>query len=354
MVKTNRYVRIAAALLFCAAVCSSTRGLKSCQQHGDCGDAQSCFFSYDENHQPLGSGFCFSAHGQNGNEMAILDDSIVSEMIMLQESENEPDEAVKKFEPQGLKVSSLTVQAEEGKQAKVVLKSGSGAPFSLRVDGDVFALTKGADLDVLSVNSNGDVIAQTQVLAAGSLHAEKGFIVNDVPQWKLVYSEDFAKNDDASGFVLSDGESLSELSTSSCGPGLVMIGGFDAQLSSQEISKTYQNLPEHDQVMVKAVYHFIDNWNGESGYMKLSVGNDKGGDSPYVWTENLDVSDYLKTPNVCGSKDFGEPKFSSLVEVSSRHSADQLTVTFGSTLGSANDAWYGVSSVEVYVRNSVV
>ncbi len=30
------------------------------------------------------------------------------------------------------------------------------------------------------------------MLAAGSLSAEKGFIVNDVPQWKLTYMEDFS------------------------------------------------------------------------------------------------------------------------------------------------------------------
>ena len=109
----------------------------------------------------------------------------IHKQILLEEESRAPDGAIKKFEPQGLKVSSLTVQAEEGKQAKVVLESGTGAPFSLRVSEDTFSVTKGEDLDVLTVNPDGDVVAKTTVLAAGSLSSDKGLIVNDVPQWTL-------------------------------------------------------------------------------------------------------------------------------------------------------------------------
>lgn len=35
-------------------------GLKSCEKHNDCGDTQWCYFSYDENHRPMDSGFCFA------------------------------------------------------------------------------------------------------------------------------------------------------------------------------------------------------------------------------------------------------------------------------------------------------
>jgi len=275
--------------------------------------------------------------------------------ILLEENEQGTLQApeVQKFQPQGLKVSSLTVQAEEGKQAKVVLKSGSGEPFALRVQENTFSITKGQDLDVLTVNSNGDVIAKTQVLAAGSLHADKGFIVNDVAQWRLVASEDFASNG-VSGFIQdTQKNALSSLETTIvCG--VHMVGGVDLT-SVQTISKTYQNLPKHDQIMVKAVFNFIDDWQGESGFMQLNTG--KNGANSFVWTHSLDITNHKNNPSMCGegegSKSKGVLRLSSPIEVATRHTSDEMTVTFGSSLTEPL-AYYGVSSVEVYVRDSSV
>jgi len=59
------------------SLASATYGLKSCEQHNDCGEAQWCFFSFDENHQPLRSGFCFSSEGAK----AALEDSEVPDMV---------------------------------------------------------------------------------------------------------------------------------------------------------------------------------------------------------------------------------------------------------------------------------
>ena len=167
---------------------------------------------YDENHRPMQSGFCFSESSNTQSKISDIEETkdlvryflslifkpsthIHTTQILLEEESRAPDGAIKKFEPQGLKVSSLTVQAEEGKQAKVVLESGTGAPFSLRVSEDTFSVTKGEDLDVLTVNPDGDVVAKTKVLAAGSLSSDKGLIVNDVPQWTLAFAEDFSTSD---------------------------------------------------------------------------------------------------------------------------------------------------------------
>ena len=30
--------------------------------------------------------------------------------------------------------------------------------------------------------------------------------------------------------------------------------------------KTYQDLPKHDRLMIRATYHFIDQWGGETGF----------------------------------------------------------------------------------------
>jgi hypothetical protein len=328
-----------AALLLLAAVCvSGYGGLKPCQKHNDCGNAQWCFFSYDENHQPMNSGFCF-AHGERQEP---------EDMVLLEEAAQAPVDGVKKFTPKGLKVSSLTVQAEEGRQAKIVLESGKGAPFTLRVVDDVFALTKGESLDVITVTPDGDVVAKTKVLAAGSLSSDKGFIVNDVPQWKLVKMEDFSLN---TGDFISDTPEDGELTTTKCQEGLFMLGGWKV-LSKQLVRKTYQNLPKHDRLQIKGVFHFLDAWGGETAFLQLSIG--KNGNMEYVWTETYDVSDYTNTVNVCGD-DVGEGRFSVPIEISLPHSADVITLAFGSTLTmapAASPAFYGVSSLEIYTRDS--
>jgi len=326
--------------IFLGQVAAGFGGLKPCAQHNECGKSQWCFFSYDEQHRPMSSGFCF-AHGEQA-ETEPLD------IVMLEEAAQAPVDGVKKFTPKGLKVSSLTVQAEEGRQAKIVLESGKGAPFSLRVIGDMFALTKGDNLDVITVTPDGDVVAKTKVLAAGSLSADKGFIVNDVPQWRLVKMEDFSLN---SGDFISDTPEDGELTTTKCQEGLFMLGGWKV-LSKQLVRKTYQNLPKHDRLQVRGIFHFLDAWGGETAFLQLSIG--KNGNMEYVWTETYDVSDYTNTVNVCGD-DVGEGRFAVPIEISIPHTADVLTVAFGSTLKmapQASPAFFGISSLEIYTRDS--
>ena len=344
-------------------------GLTSCERHNDCEETQWCYFSYDENHRPMQSGFCFSESSNTQSKISDIEETkdlvrffffllflkktfhsyshhTTTPQILLEEGSRAPDGAIKKFEPQGLKVSSLTVQAEEGKQAKVVLESGTGAPFSLRVSEDTFSVTKGEDLDVLTVNPDGDVVAKTKVLAAGSLSSDKGLIVNDVPQWTLAFAEDFSTSD---GKFVSDNAEFAH-GVTKCKNGLYMLGGFKS-LSMQTVKKTYQDLPKHDRLMIRATYHFIDQWGGETGFMQMSVG--KNSKMEYAWTETYDESDYTHTVDVCGSE-VGEGRFSSPVEVSVPHTADVVTVAFGSTISATpagSSGFYGVSSVEVYVRN---
>ena len=319
------------------------QGLKACRKHNDCGTSQSCFFAYDKNHKALETGYCFSGEGRGQEEQRLLEDTL-SELVMLEESSRaDNDPSVKKFSPQGMKVSSLSVVAEEGKEAKIVLKSGDQKPYSLGVRETRFALTNG-DTDVMTVTSAGDIILATASLAAGSLSADKGFIVNDVPQWSLVHSEDFGKTRNSSGYVTSsDG---TEPQVKKCQNGLYLLG---FQSPSISMSKTYQNLPAHDMVMIKAVYHFIDDWGGETGYMAISTGEE---DPKYVWTESYNQMDYQYSVDACGNPKIGEGRFTAPVEVALRHTADAITVKFGTYPLELTNGNYGVSLVEIYVRNS--
>lgn len=130
--------------------------------------------------------------------------------------------------------------------------------------------------------------------------------------------------------------------------GLWMLGGPD-KLASAEISKTYF-LPAHSEVKVTARYSFIDNWDDDTGYMKI--------DSEVVWTEEYTWCPQFftfvcpKGHNACGSE-FYPDKLSRLISVSVPHSDDKLTLTFGSTIPgelSPNEVSYGISGVSIEVR----
>jgi len=147
------------------------------------------------------------------------------------------------------------------------------------------------------------------------LSADKGFIVNDVPQWKLTYMEDFSQD---TGNFISETPEDGPLTTTKCQEGLFMLGGFKVT-SKQVVKKSYQSLPKHDRISIRAIFNFIDAWGGETAFMQLSVG--KNGAMEYVWTETYDVSDYTNTVDVCGDAT-GEGRFSVPVHVSLPHTAD--------------------------------
>ena len=94
-----------------------------------------------------------------------------------------------------------------------------------------------------------------------------------------------------------------------------MIGGY-CETSDQHHSKTYENLPDHTILRITAVFHFLDNWKGESGYLKVNTGRD--GKFEYIWVEKYDLSVFPDAYNVCGGET-GEGKFSSLIDITIPH-----------------------------------
>ncbi len=94
-----------------------------------------------------------------------------------------------------------------------------------------------------------------------------------------------------------------------------MLGGY-CETSDQIHKKVYNKMPEHTILRIVAVFHFLDNWKGESGYLKVNTGvNDE---FEYVWVEKYDLSKYPDAYTVCGS-DLGEGRFSSLIDITIPH-----------------------------------
>lgn len=172
-----------------------------------------------------------------------------------------------------------------------------------------------------------------------SVDTAGGISVAGVRQWQLLSSEDFMG-------TAPIGWSRSEVTQCA---GVNMLGGF-CKFSKTEVNKTFAGLPPHKQVRIVARYHFIDRWVGETGYMKLSVGQD---DCPVtVWSEQHMQQEAKNGLNLCGNVETPEGKFSASIDVTVPHNKGTLSISFGSTMDDVDpcDQSWGVSGVEVYVR----
>ncbi len=107
-----------------------------------------------------------------------------------------------------------------------------------------------------------------------------------------------------------------------------MLGGY-GKFAGGETRKTYDAIPAHDHLKIVATYHFIDAWSGESAFMRADIG--RGGEMNYVWTEKYDFGKSQGGINVCGAA-FLEGRFAQNIEITLPHTANKVTIGFGSTL----------------------
>lgn len=184
-------------------------------------------------------------------------------------------------------------------------------------------------------------IGAQELIIKSALNIQGLFRVNNIAQWVLFHQEDF-----------STGESIGwdnpnpDLVTQCAG--INMLGGY-GKFAKGEIAKKIAALPPHNQVRVKANFHFIDAWVGETAFMRLNIGKD--GSMVYVWTDRHNQNTDAFAVNVCGSG-VGEGKFSVPIDVVVNHVSDTITVGFGTTIQQDDplDQSWGVSALEVYIK----
>ena len=71
-----------------------------------------------------------------------------------------------------------------------------------------------------------------------------------------------------------------------------LLGGY-CRTSTQTLSKSFSNLPQHTRVRIQANFHFIDSWTGDTAYMKVTETEDMHS-MAYAWTDSFD---YVSTHN---------------------------------------------------------
>jgi len=247
-----------------------------------------------------------------------------------------------------LTVRSLRVAGTANEGSRMFL-GPKGASYSIGTDatGGTFAIqqenaSSGAPEAVLSLDAKDEVHIGGQRVKAHSVESARGVSVRGVQQWMLVSQEDFTTPQQGTGW--------SKTGVSHCG-GVYMLGGY-CKFSQGEVNKVFTGLPPHKQLRIVGTYHFIDRWIGETGYMKLDIGQD---DMPpvVVWSEQHSQSMSKNGMNLCGQESTPEGKFSAAVDMSIEHTKDSIQLTFGSTMEDSDpcDESWGVSGIEIYARN---
>jgi hypothetical protein len=127
---------------------------------------------------------------------------------------------------------------------------------------------------------------------------------------------------------------------------VIKCNGFSmlAAKPGRTITTTYRRLPKHTQIRITATVHFVDDWQGETAWMKF---NDF-----FVWTESLDQKNVAGKFSMCGSDLYPESRFSAPIDVTWPHKANSLTISLGSNLDEGSDARFGLSNIAVYTRDA--
>lgn len=251
-----------------------------------------------------------------------------------------PQGGVPAVKPKGLlTVRSLRVANNAAEGSKIFF--GQNSDYSIGTDtaGNFAVQQSSVAHPLISLDPSNTLRLAANRVEAMSVNSAGGLAVRGVQQWYLVHSEDFS-GPQAPGW--------SRPVVSQCA-GLHMLGGY-CKFSSGEVNKTFSGLPPHSLLRVVANYHFIDRWIGESGYMKLNIGQD--GCPVVVWSEQHAQQESKNGLSLCGQNAVPEGKFVSSVDITVPHHLESVELAFGSTMDAADpcDESWGVSSVEVYVR----
>lgn len=255
--------------------------------------------------------------------------------------------ATPQIRPKGLLTVRTLRIAGTGDEPRVYFSSASDGPkntISIGAGADgVFLVEKYPAAKILSIDSKGglEIHAEETKLSDLKILSSGGFSMNGVRQWQLVHGEVF--NEEGDFAVGWDRTQVSQCA------GVYMIGGY-CKMGRGEIRKTFQNLPAHSQLRVVANFHFIDNWIGETGYLKLDA--NEAGDPVIVWSDQHAQTKSKNGISLCGQGSTPEGKFSVPVDVVISHRAGSAQLVFGSTMENSDpcDESWGVSGIEIYVR----
>jgi len=186
---------------------------------------------------------------------------------------------------------------------------------------DKKAVFKGDSVTIQSLNSVGGI----------SYFKEK--------QWRTIIHDVFDKNNtNINGWNLGV--------TSSCLNNTAILGG-KCHISKKEIQRKIADLPDHTQIKIEVFFHFIGNWLGESGYLKVDGSRNS---KNYLWTYRcVNKKQEISSNNIC---EYITCKMNHKISVTIPHNEKELKLAFGSSLTNIDpcDKSYGISDFQVMIK----
>lgn len=289
----------------------------SCLSHADCLSSEKC-------------------ERINNHEMGVC----VMQKDVDQISSDELNEAIGATVLTGgaLNVESLTINPPPGKDAKVSIGTGD-TQFSLKKNVDnSFGIFSGEN-PMFTIDTGGNIMAMGKLHTKGALQVWGKLEYQGLSQFFIASAESFTK---------TAHPDWTNATVTSCG-GKRMLGGY-GKFAGGEVTRVYDSKKAssgfkagpHKELRLKANFHFIDSWEGDSAYAKI--------DHMYVWSDVFDAQATVKGFSICGTA-AAETKFTVPIDVAVPHNGSSVAITFGSTLSkSPSEASWGISDVYLYVR----
>lgn len=242
------------------------------------------------------------------------------------------------------KTTSLIIESRPKKSSLVNLKTkASTLGYSFGMSNKNF-LIKSFNNPTLTIENTGEnrVIFGGRSISISTLSLNNNFKYGSQRQWRMVLQESFNLNN-----TNYNGWDYGVITK--CGSFYNIFGGY-CQLSSREIRKEVTDLPPHKQIKIEANYHFIGNWQGETGYLKLN-GKSFKKETRFLWTYRCNLKKAKKTVirKTCG---YDICLMNYPVSVTIQHSEPKISISFGASLinNLPCDRSYGISNFRIYIQ----
>ena len=254
--------------------------------------------------------------------------------------ENETNRLISENNFKNYAKSCLFITAKPQKSALVNLKiKNTDVIYSIGSHQNQFVLMSTNDFKILNANPK-NMTLSGNTLMANSMNVKGVVKYGDVPQWRLISHDSFTKNNTSLNW--------SHDKTTECNVHKIM-GGY-CQTSTKQITKDYENLPDHSQLRVEASFHFLGNWDSDSGYLRYENPDaDKKTDN-YLWVQQCkNQKSPLVNINLCSN--IPTCKLASPISSTISHRGNKIRLIFGSSLlGNSCEQSFGISEVKIYIR----
>ncbi|GAW81426.1 hypothetical protein, conserved [Plasmodium gonderi] len=240
-----------------------------------------------------------------------------------------------------LTVSNLKISSKENMDNGIVFMNKEG-DYKIGINSQGTFLISKKNKPIISIDEHENLNFLNQDLSVKSLNIDGILKIRNVNQFQMIVHENFSSNSNTKGWL---GDNFDNF-TSVCG-GINLLGGY-GKLSKGKIQKTFENIPSHTQIRIKANFHFIDDWNYHTAYLK--VGRDHQEELFYVWTDTHAQISQENSINICGNTT-GESKFTSLIDVVIPHNSSALLVQFGTSIqiDDPKSISWGISNFQLFI-----